>query len=73
MAEEVGDGPFQPVRGYRDEQLLSDMRHKIFGALVQAGLHNSEYGRKLVLAATPAQPAHLKSAMPFLGTRAAEV
>lgn len=67
--DEGGGGAFAPVRGYRDDQLLSDMRHKIFGALVEAGLQHSEYGRKLVLAATPAMPAHLKSAVPFFGNR----
>ncbi|GFR52442.1 hypothetical protein Agub_g15016 [Astrephomene gubernaculifera] len=53
---ERSEGAFHPVNGYTTDQVVRDQRFKIMEALAAVGLHETEYGRRVIAAARPAKP-----------------
>ena len=41
-------GVFQPLHGFDDTKIVSDIRFRLVSALREAGVHNTEHGRQVI-------------------------
>jgi hypothetical protein len=41
-------GVFQPLHGFEDNKIVSDIRFKLVTALREAGVHNTESARQVI-------------------------